>query len=112
MCRIDLGCDIFHEFLISRGSGDFPSDQFTESKCKTKVSQSPRTYNIELREKHKSTSLICDASSLFGHIMLHNRNDFSSSLFINIRRSRKKTFLLRPKIVTTDESLRNVRPEM
>jgi hypothetical protein len=97
--------------LFSRVSDDFPSNSLSEMSCQNRKQQSSASYTVNLNDISRSEAYICDVSSLFGFIMIHNRDDFSSDKFTNILRNRSETFVLKPKITTTDENLKSVSPE-
>jgi hypothetical protein len=66
-----------------------------------------RSFTIEVAEE--KITRVC--SSEFGHITINNENEIPSDSKLRLRNSRLQTFLLKPKITTTDENLRNISPK-
>jgi hypothetical protein len=92
-------------------SDDFPSNFFTEMSCQSANHQSSNLYTIDLVDRMRTHYYICDVSTLFGFVMIHNRNDFSSDTFLNVYKSQSENIVLKPKIITTDENLRIFSPQ-
>lgn len=58
-----------------------------------------------------SSDLISSCNGLLGNALLHYRNDFPNSNLGAFENNYAYKFVLKPKIVITDESLRSLSPE-
>jgi hypothetical protein len=101
--------------IAFRVSDDFLKPRMIETTCKSLSSRDLNSYTIDVEDRWKNGdedySDICEVSSLFGYVSVHDSNDFASDISTNVFRNRSLKIVLSPQIITTDENLRSLNPK-